>query len=252
MHAIRMMSVFAALLIVGAAPAAAQTKQQLPAPAKPYKPVALTLPQPVGDVGFEDLRKQVTAAAQKKDRAALAKLVATKGFFWERDSGDAADKRKSGADNLAMALGLAKKDGAGWDMLASFADDPTGAPSPDHTGAICAPADPAFNGPEFEALLKATQTDVSDWGYPVSAGLDVHAAPQANAPVIDKLALNFVRVMPDAAAAAPSYLRIVTPAGKIGFVTADSIAPLGNDQICYIKDGTGWKIGGYIGGGDPQ
>jgi len=32
----------------------------------------------------------------------------------------------------------------------------------------------------------------------------------------------------------------------------DSIAPIGNDQICYVKDAGGWKIGGYIGGGDSQ
>jgi hypothetical protein len=30
------------------------------------------------------------------------------------------------------------------------------------------------------------------------------------------------------------------------------IAPVGNDQICYVKDAGNWKIGGYIGGGDPQ
>jgi len=47
-------------------------------------------------------------------------------------------------------------------------------------------------------------------------------------------------------------LRIVTPAGKIGYVLVDSVAPIGNDQICYVKDASGWKIGGYIGGGDTQ
>jgi hypothetical protein len=39
------------------------------------------------------------------------------GFFWLRENGDRADKRKSGVDNLAGALGLHNKDGAGWDML---------------------------------------------------------------------------------------------------------------------------------------
>jgi hypothetical protein len=42
----------------------------------------------------------------------------------------------------------------------------------------------------------------------------------------------------------------VTPSGKSGFVSVDSVAPIGNDQICYVKDANGWKIGGYIGGGD--
>ena len=47
-------------------------------------------------------------------------------------------------------------------------------------------------------------------------------------------------------------MRIATPSGKPGYVTIDSIAPIGNDQICYVKEGGAWKIGGYIGGGEPQ
>ena len=43
-------------------------------------------------------------------------------------------------------------------------------------------------------------------------------------------------------------LRVVTPSGKIGFVPADAISPLGNDQLCYVKEGGGWKIAGFIGG----
>jgi hypothetical protein len=258
MHRLRLIAAFAAVLISGAGAAGAQQKQPpaqpapQAAPVKPYKTVAVTLPKPMTDTGLEDLRKQIGAAAEKKDRAALAGLVVAKGFFWERENGDGADKAKSGVDNLSAALGLGNKDGAGWDMLAGYAEEPTAAPSPQHNGALCAPADPTFDGPAFDALLKATQTDVGEWGYPVSPNIEVHAAAQANAPVIDKLALAFVRVMPEASTNAPSWLRIVTPAGKVGFVSIDSIAPIGNDQICYVKDGSAWKIGGYIGGGDGQ
>jgi hypothetical protein len=258
MHRLCLIAAFAAVLVSGAGIATAQQKQPpaqpapQAAPVKPYKAVAVTLPKPLTDTGLEDLRKQIGAAAEKKDRAALAGLVVAKGFFWERENGDGADKAKSGVDNLSAALGLANKDGAGWDMLAGYAEEPTAAPSPQHKGAVCAPADPSFDGPAFDALLKATQTDVGEWGYPVSANIEVHATAQANAPVIDKLALAFVRVMPEASTNAPSYLRIVTPAGKVGFVSIDSIAPIGNDQICYVKDGNAWKIGGYIGGGDGQ
>jgi len=120
---------FAVLLIV-AAPAIAQNQprgQPAPPPAKtgPYKTVAVTPPQAINDPAFEAFRKQMGEAAQRKDRAALARLVVGQGFFWVRENGDRADKRRSGAENLAAALGLNNKDGAGWDMLASFADDPT-------------------------------------------------------------------------------------------------------------------------------
>ncbi|MGA8998184.1 MAG: hypothetical protein WB463_09920 [Pseudolabrys sp.] len=256
MRSIRL-SFFVAMLIAGTTSATAQNQprgQPQPPPAKagPYKVVAITPPQAINDPAFETLRKQMGETAQRKDRAGLAKLVVGQGFFWVRESGDRADKRKSGVDNLAAALGLNNKDGAGWDMLASFADDPTGSPSPEHKGALCAPADPSFDGKAFNDLMQTTKTDVSEWGYPVSADVEVRAAPQANAPVLEKLSLAFVRVMPEGGPNVATFLRVVTPAGKIGYVSVDSVAPIGNDQICYVKDATGWKIGGYIGGGDSQ
>lgn len=258
MHAHRTFSVMAAVLLLGIGSALAQNQprgpQQQPpvAPAKPYKPVAFTPPQEMTDPSFEEMRKQLAAVAQKKDRAALAKLVVAKGFFWERETGDRADKKKSGIDNLAVALGLANSEGVGWDMLAAYAEDPTAAPMQGHKGAVCAPAEPKFDDAAFEALLKATQTDVSEWGYPMSPNIEVHAKPAADAPVTGKLPLAFVRVMPEENPVSTAFLRIVTPDGKTGYVSTDSIAPIGNDQICYVKEGGAWKIGGYIGGGEGQ
>jgi hypothetical protein len=44
-------------------------------------------------------------------------------------------------------------------------------------------------------------------------------------------------------------MRIVTPSGKVGFVAAEAVSPLGSDQLCYGKDASGaWKIVGMIGG----
>ena len=201
-------------------------------------------PQAISDPASRRCASSSAKSAQRKDRAALAKLVVGQGFFWIGEKGDRADKRRSGVDNLAAALGLNNKDGAGWDMLASFADDPTGAPSPDRKDAICAPADPAFDSKAFNDLLAATKTDVGEWGYPVSADVDVHATPQANSPVIEKLSLVFVRIVTEGASNVPTFLRVVTPSGKTGFVSVDSVAPIGNDQLCYVKDAGGWKIGG--------
>ncbi|HEY1311456.1 MAG TPA: hypothetical protein VGF02_10945, partial [Pseudolabrys sp.] len=221
-------------------------------PAAPYKAVAIAPPKPMTDDSFEAMRKQLGEAAQRKDRATMVRLVVAQGFFWDRENRNAADKRKSGFDNLAAALGLNNKEGAGWEILSGYAEDPTASPSPRHDGAICAPADPAFNGKEFSDLVAATNTDMTEWGYPLSDGIEVHATPLATGPVVDKIGLHFVRIMPENASDPPSYMRIATPAGKTGFVSIDSIAPIGNDQICYVKDGGTWKIGGYVGGGEPQ
>lgn len=234
-------------------PPAAQG-QPAPAPVTPYKPVTVTLPAPMNDPAFETFRKNLTEAAKKKDRAALTRLVVAKGFFWEGEDGDKADKKKSAGDNLAAVFGLNAKDSPGWDLLAAYAADPTAAASPERKGVVCTPADPAFDDKELEELARATQTDPAEWGYPLTAGIEVHSSPQANSPVLEKLGLHLVRVLPEAgpgdgAQNQMPMLRLALPSGKAGYVAADSIAPLGNDQICYLKEADGWKIAGFIGAG---
>ena len=92
--------------------------------AGPYKPVPIILPVPVADPTFEPFRKQLADIAQKKDRAALARLVATS-FFWIPEDTDVADKSKSGIDNLARAIGLDGRDALGWDAIAGYAVERT-------------------------------------------------------------------------------------------------------------------------------
>jgi hypothetical protein len=222
-----------------------------PPPIKPYTPVAAKPPVPYDDAAFVAFRKQLADVAAKKDRAALAKLVAAQGFFWIQDK-DLADPKKPGIDNLAKAIDLAANDGSGWATLGGYGNEPTAAELPDHKGVFCAPADPTIDPQAFEALGQATQTDPSEWGYPPKDGVEVHAAAQPNSPVVEKLGLNLVHVLPDTAAPndpnAPAFLHVATPSGKSGFVAMDAIAPLGGDQMCYSKDAGSWKITGYLGG----
>jgi hypothetical protein len=247
----------ASAMIVAVSVAVAQ--QQAPqkprpqAPIKPYQMVATTLPTTVNDPTFDEFRRQLGEIAVKKDKARLARLVVAQGFFWRGEKGERADKNKSGMENLAAAIQLNANDDSGWDQLASYAYDPTAAPIASIKDLICSPADPVFNDKEFEALLKATQTDLEDWGYPLLAGIEVRSTRLSNAPVIDMLGLHFVRVLIDenSATIGPNQLpalQVVTPSGKTGYIPAFALAPLGNDQICYRKEADGWKIIGYIGG----
>jgi hypothetical protein len=252
--AVAMLAPFAATSALAQQPQRPPQQQAAPkvAPPKAYKPVALKLPEPNKDAGFEAFRKQLGEVAQKKDRAALAKLVVAQGFFWEGENGDKADKKKSGADNLAAALGLADKNTDGWDILAGYAGDPTSMQFTEKQGVICAPADPTFEEKDLEEVAKATQTDPGDWGFPIADGVEVRASANPKAPVSEKLGLYFVRVMPDQPAPTAQnqapMLKIVTPSGKVGYVDGEAVAPLGNDQLCYVKEGADWKIAGFIGG----
>lgn len=253
---------FAIALPFGAAQAQPkQPAKKAPPPAataKPYDPIAIKLPVPLNDPSFEAFRKQLGEAAAKKDRAALAKLVVMQGFFWEGEKDNQADAKKSGVDNLAQVIGLSGKQPLGWDLLQGMAQDPTAAPYPGKQGVFCAPADPQFDDKQLEELAKATGSDPGDWAYPLVDGVEVRAAPRADAPVQEKLGLHLVRVIADERAPQTPpgqvpLVKVAPPSGKIGFVSADALSPLGNDQICYLKDGSGWRITGYVGvGPGPQ
>src|SRR5499427_564181 len=206
-----------------------------PAPIKPYQTVAVTPPSALNDPSFTAFRNQLGEVAAHKDRAALAKMVATQNFFWMQDK-NLADPRKSGIDNLAKAVELDAPDGSGWQILAGFASEPSAAESPQQPGVFCAPADPKL--------------------YPNQNGVEVHAAAQPSSQVIEKLGANLVRVLPDTNPPAnPNqqfFLHVATPSGKTGCVDAQSVSPLGGDQICYTKQAGVWKITGYLGGAAPQ
>jgi hypothetical protein len=232
-------------------PAFAQNQQAAPAATpKAYTPVAVAPAKAASDPSFDAFRKQLADVVKKKDKAALGQLVVSQGFFWEGESGDRADKKKSSLDNLADAVALDDKDGLGWDALTAASEEPSLEAYEDKKGVMCAPASPQFDEKALDELTKATQTDFSQWGIPIKVGIEIRSAAQANAPAIDKLGANLIWVVPDdapAGAAPPAFMRVVAPSGKIGYVPTDAIAPLASDQICYLKDGNNWKIAGYVG-----
>jgi hypothetical protein len=236
-------------------PAPAAQAPQVPPPA-PYREIAVRLPQPANDASFLALLKQIAEIAMKKDRAALARLVVPTNFFWIGEvngrEGDKADKRKSGIDNLAAALTLDAKEGYGWEALSQVPNPPTYEPVPQKNGLVCSPARPVFDGQAVEQADRAIGTGPFDWGAPTKAGIDVHAAADPNSPVIAKLGMYLVRVMPEQVQAgkpdqAAGLMRVVLTNGRFGYVQPDALVPLLFDQICYIKDASGWKIAGYYG-----
>ena len=231
-----------------ALPARAQVPPGVPAPPRPYKVVPVTLPQPFGDPGFEAFRKHILDIAGRRDRAALARMVANT-FFWMGEKGDKANKKRPGIDNLAEVADLDAKDGSGWEALTQVVGDPTLERFPDRKGVMCSPAAPALDEKAAAQLAKDTATQPGEWGYTIKPGLDTRAAAQPAAPVVETLAgLHLIRLMPeDAPGVQPTFVRVVTPGGKVGFVPAEFVKTFPESQICYVKDAGGWKIAGVIG-----
>ena len=126
------------------------------APPAPYTALAVAPPKPYTDPSLAAFRKELAAIAQKKDRAALAKLVLAQDFFWLKEEGNAAGK-KTGIEALATALSLAAKDGSGWETLSEFAADETAAPYPDRPNTVCSPAGPEFNAQDAGKARRGDQ-----------------------------------------------------------------------------------------------
>ncbi len=252
MHLRRLPLALAAVLL--AAPAVAQSPSPRP---ETYTPVAVTLPAPLPDPDFAAFRAAIAAAAKSRLYADLEALVQPQGFFWDRDFGNGFDPRKPPVDNLAVAIELEHRTGAGWERLAKFAGESSIAPLEARPGVLCAPAKPGYDALEFSKLLDTTTTTGIDWAYPVADATPVRATPRADARAAGRLGLHFVRLLgfedADSAAGSPRdpWARVVLPDGKVGFVAPGSLSSLTMERLCYIKDMVaGWRITGYVGGGN--
>ena len=241
-----------AFAIIGAlspSPASVQAPKQPPkaAPARPYKAVAIKPPIPLNDASFKAFRKQLAGIAEKKDRDALARLVAAN-FFWTPDDKDLADESKPAIDNLAKAMGLDATESYGWETLAYLTDEASASPNRQRPGVVCAPAPPTYDKKAFEELTKATRTDPSEWAYLIREGVEVRASTQERAAVVERLGLHVVRVLQEAKPASEQAVKVATPSGKTGYIEADAMRDLAGLLICYVKEAGGWKIAGYLGG----
>jgi hypothetical protein len=245
------------LLAVIAAPCAALAAmaQSSARPPKPYEPVAITRPAASDDESFAAFRTVLAAAAKSRLYAELAPLVVERGFFWGRDFGRHFDSRKPSVDNLAAAIALERDNGSGWQALAVFAAEAAVEPLDSRPGVVCAPAQPGYDVVAFAKLIDVSVTSDIDWAYPRADETPVRAAAAPDAAKVGTLGLHFVRLMgfegadSEPAPGRSQWARVALPDGKQGFVAPGSLMSLTAERLCYIKDLVGWRIAGYIAGG---
>jgi hypothetical protein len=182
------------------------------------------LPGASTDDSLNTFRAELAAAATRRIYAALAPLVRTDDFFWERDFGRSYDPRRPAVDNLAQALLLEAQNGSGWERLKALSAAAAVEPLPSRPGVVCAPAHPSYDGVAYARLLDTTYTTGIDWAYPHAAETSVHTAPTADSPPAGSLGLHFVQLLGfEGADSAPSperhpWARIVMPDGRPAFV----------------------------------
>ena len=224
-------------------------------PPRPYTPVAITRPAGAEDVSFTAFRAALAAAAKSRVYAELAALVLPQGFFWDRDFSQRFDGRRPAVDNLAVAVGLERRDGIGWSALAEYAELAAAEPLDSRPGVICAPPRPNYDGVTFAKLLDTTYTGAIDWTYPRADSTPVHAAPKPDAAAVGTLGPHFVRLLAfegaDSEPLRTRWAHVVLPDGETGYVAPGSLMSLTAERLCYIKDlVAGWRIAGIIAGGN--
>ena len=152
----------------------------------------------------------------KKDRAALAKLVLRAGLLLVEGRG----QRGRQEDRHRGARDRARPRRQGWlglEIARRFAEDDTaaGLSGPSEHGVLAGRT--RVQAKELEKLAETTKTDIGDWGFTVDGRRRGARRRAGNSPVIEKLGLIFVRVMPDTAPnASQDFMRVVTPSGKVG------------------------------------
>lgn len=228
------------------------------APHRPYAPVRVSI-EDLGarDPTFAAFRDRMREIINARDRARWRATISPQ-FRFLKDLGGSFDPRKTPAENAEYAMGFSAvgADGkpdrhAGWKTLAALFEMPFG-----HSAvaqrALCAPARPRFDERAFERLLAQTETSApGDWEA-IGPNVNVYAAPRHTSPVIERTGLIFIRIdhwQGDDAIGA--WRRVVTPAGKPGFIRENAIASIYAAQLCVAKNNRGeWRVISWVGGGD--
>jgi hypothetical protein len=212
------------------------------------------------DAAFEKMRAAFANAVAKKDVGALSALIAPT-FLWTL-GGEPADELDLGRDaihNFKVVFGfraLGKDvdggvdDGPYWDALAAFAGDPTYYAATDAGNLICGPiAADIANADDFAQARKKIESEDADW-YFTLAETAVAKAPGDTGPPITKVgtvALPLISLYPapkqGEPAPQPTYLEVLLPSGKSGWIPAAAVRPLTTNRLCYAKTPNGdWKI----------
>lgn len=218
----------------------------------PYKP----------DAAFERMRAAFANAVAKSDVGALSTLIAPM-FLWTigGQPADEMDLGRTAVHNFKVVFGFRAlgKDvdggvdgGPYWDTLSAFASDPSYYVASDAGNLICGPTTAEVADEDvFEQARETIETgeDGSDWYFTLGS-TSVTGEPSDKGPPIAKvgtIAMPVLGFFPEAPqgqpAGQPTYVEVLLPSGKSGWIPAAAGRPLFTDHLCYARTASGdWKI----------
>jgi hypothetical protein len=216
-----------------------------------YHRVEVKPPPAVADPSFQPFYDHLKALVRERRKKDIEALVGP-GFFWERDLGEDFDRRKGAVANFRSAVLTIWGDF--WKGLDDVTRAPTASQHPERAGVVCSPGELA--APEIDKVneaLPALGADTAlDVLYAAQAKVPVLTGPNENAAILLTLQ-NEVVPMDHAATGRlfkQGYWAIRLPDGRRGYVRTENMYSLVNACLCFAKTAAGWRIVGFIGGGD--
>jgi hypothetical protein len=211
------------------------------------------------DDAMGKLRKSFADAVAKKDSNALFALVGPT-FVWLTQGGvsDQFDFGRDALHNFKVVFGFREagkdvdgpvKDGPFWDALGAFAGDQTF----DMAGGslVCGPTSAAVSDEDaFESSRQRMGAgDDTEW-YFTMTDVTATANPGGGAPIgraAAAIAMPVLNAYPPVVEGQPpkpvTYLQVLLPIGKSGWIPIASARPLLTDRLCYAPGADGsWKI----------
>jgi len=199
------------------------------------------------DAALKQMRKTFVEAVSKKDSQRLFALVGPT-FVWSSQGTprDTFDHGRDALHNFKVAFGFREPgkdadggvaDGPYWDLLAAFASDKGFFEAA--SGLVCGPiAATVVDEGSFERSKGAIGADDSvDWFFTL-ADTPATSTPAGGSVVgqVKQVALPVIDAHPPAqgeSAPPVTYLKVLLPSGKSGWIPASSAIPLVTDRLCY-------------------
>ncbi len=173
-------------------------------------------------------------------------------FFFERDLGDSFDGRKGPVANFRAAMRVTR--GEFWAGLASVTRAPTAGRHFRRAGVLCSPGElPELEIDKVSEAMPAMGAETPyDVLYAGPTAVPVRASPQADAATFHTLQNELVPMDPTLTGRLfkEGYWAIRLPDGRPGYVRTEDMYSLIDARLCFSKTDAGWRIVGFVGGGD--
>ena len=218
------------------------------------------------DGAFEAMIARFSDAVAKKDAQALLAQIGPN-FVWTLEGAltDEFDLGRDALHNFKVVFGFRElgKDTDGnvangpfWNALTAFAQDKTYYKATDVGNLICGPIRAnVANDAAFEQARKKiapADDDQVEWYFTLGETA-VAKTPGDSGPAVGKVGKVALPVLstapatkPGEPAPAPTFLEVLLPSGKTGWIPASAAKQLAAEHLCYAKTVSGeWTIVAY-------